>query len=224
MIDLVSKISYHIPPFLAIIGYINYPRNFRVSASSLYFLSLMHNCGLIFFSAHTFVSLSQILYKEGVIFKCNYYFQNQEFDKIIYYFYLSKYYEFFDTFLLYLSNKSPIFLQKYHHIGAVVCWHMCYVYKVDGIWIATLLNSFVHLFMYFYYLGCLLKIKTLRYIKRYITTLQLCQLIPQPMSLVLYKCETEFNFYIMVFFTMYSIGLVCLFGAFYVNNYIIKKL
>jgi hypothetical protein len=101
---------------------------------------------------------------------------------------------------------------------------MCYVYKVDGIWIATLLNSFVHLFMYFYYLGCLLKIKTLRYIKRYITTLQLCQLIPQPMSLVLYKCETEFNFYIMVFFTMYSIGLVCLFGAFYVNNYIIKKL
>jgi len=223
MINLIWKMSCHVPPLLAIIAYMNYPKNFRISASSLYFFSIIHNCLLIFFSAYTFTSLSQVMYKEGVFFQNNYYFQKFEFDNIIYYFYLSKYYEFFDTFLLYLTNKSPIFLQKYHHIGAVICWHLCYVYKVDGIWIATLLNSFVHLFMYSYYLGCLLKINTLRYIKRYITTLQLCQLIPQPLSLILYRCETRFNYHIMVFFTLYSIGLVCLFGAFYMNNYITKK-
>jgi len=224
MFDAIWKISYHIPPVLAIIGYVNYPKNFQVSPTPLYFFSILHNCLLIFFSAQTFVSISQILYKEGIIFQHNYYFQNPDFDKVIYYFYLSKYYEFFDTFLMYLTNKSPIFLQKYHHIGAVICWHLCYVYKVDGIWIATLLNSFVHLFMYTYYLGRLLKINALRYIKQDITTLQLCQLIPQPISLILYRHETSFNFYIMVFFTIYSLGLVGLFGVFYMNNYILKKL
>jgi hypothetical protein len=59
-----------------------------------------------------------------------------------------------DTFLLYLHGKTPIFLQKYHHIGAVISWHLVYVYKVDAIWLPSLANSFVHTVMYSYYLGC----------------------------------------------------------------------
>ena len=201
---------------LAIACYLMYPKQLRINPSRLYALTLIHNSLLVSFSAWTFCSLAQILYKERRISN---YFQNKQFDTFIYWFYISKYYEFVDTFILYLNNKSPIFLQKYHHIGALICWHLCYVHKVEGIWIATLLNSFVHTIMYSYYLGCLLKIKHVRFIKKYITSLQLCQLIPQPICLYLYND----NYNILLFFTAYSIGLVILFGQFYYHNYMIYK-
>lgn len=50
--------------------------------------------------------------KYGVVFKPGYYFQYEDFDRIIFYFYLSKYYEFFDTFLLYMKGKDPIFFNR----------------------------------------------------------------------------------------------------------------
>jgi hypothetical protein len=211
-------LSYHVTPILAITGYLIYPKQVRINPSLLYTLSVIHNGVLVSFSVWIFVSLSQVLYNNGIVFQPNYYFKNPQFETIIYLFYISKYYEFFDTFLLYLNNKSPIFLQKYHHIGAVICWHLSYIYTVDGIWIATFLNSFVHTIMYSYYLGCLLKINQVRVLKKYITSLQLCQLIPQPICLYLYKTEPNYN--ILLFFTFYSVGLVILFGVFYYKNYI----
>jgi hypothetical protein len=96
-------------------------------------------------------------------------------------------------------------------------WHLCYFYKVEGIWLATILNSFVHTIMYLYYLGCLLKLNQVRFIKKYITSLQLCQLIPQPICLYLYNTDDNYN--ILLFFTFYSVGLVMLFGRFYYDNY-----
>jgi hypothetical protein len=214
-------LSYHITPLLAIAGYLAYPKQLRINPSLLYLLSVIHNGLLVVFSSWTFVSLSQVLYNDGIVFKSNYYFQNPHFETVIYLFYISKYYEFFDTFILYLNGKSPIFLQKYHHIGAVICWHLTYIYKVEGIWIATILNSFVHTIMYSYYLGCLLKIKQVRFIKKYITSLQLCQLMPQPICLYLYNTDDNYN--ILLFFTFYSVGLVILFGSFYYDNYIKTK-
>jgi hypothetical protein len=189
----------------------------------LHWLSIIHNGVLIAFSTWTFISLTQFIYDNGIVFKTGYYFNHQSFDNIIYYFYISKYYEFVDIFLLYLNGKQPIFLQKYHHVGAVICWYLCYVYKIDGIWIATILNSFVHMVMYFYYLCCLLQIPKVRLVKKYITSLQLCQLIPQPLCLLLYKDETYINYNIHIFFTVYVNGLVGLFILFYYNNYIIKS-
>lgn len=216
----------HIAPILAIAGYFAYPKELRINQSVLYILSIVHNALLVLFSAWTFLSLSQILYTDGIVFQSNYYFQNPQFDKVIYLFYLSKYYEFFDTFLLYLNGKSPIFLQKFHHIGAVVCWHLPYVYKVDGIWIPSIANSFVHTIMYSYYLGCLLKINQVRFIKRYITSLQLTQLfIPNFFGLYYYAppIETTFNYNLIKLFVGYVSVLVVLFSQFYYTNYIKLK-
>ncbi len=211
----------HVAPFLGIAGYLAYPTQLRISSGLLYMLSIIHNGILVIFSAWTFMSISKILYNDGIVFQSNYYFQNQHFDNIIFWFYISKYYEFVDTFLLYLNGKSPIFLQKYHHVGAVICWHLMYVYKVEGIMIATILNAFVHTIMYSYYLGCLLKIKQVRFIKRYITALQLGQLIPQPSCLYLYSDDPHYN--ILLFFVFYSVGLVVLFVRFYYVNYIVGQ-
>ena len=218
-------LSCHITPLLAIAGFLAYPKQLRINPALLYFLSVIHNGLLVAFSAWTFVSLSQILYNDGIVFQCNYYFQNPNFDTVIRLFYISKYYEFFDTFLLYLNGKSPIFLQKYHHIGAVICWHLTYMYKVDCVWIPSIANSFVHTIMYSYYLGCLLKINQVRFIKKYITTLQLCQLFSTMfLCNVLYtQVETNMNVYLMWIVNVYNIGLLVCFIEFYNRNYIEHK-
>jgi hypothetical protein len=140
--------------------------------------------------------------------------------------YDAKYYEFFDTFLLYLNGKTPIFLQKYHHIGAVVMWHLLYVYKIDCIWIPSIVNSFVHTIMYSYYLGCIFKIRWIRFIKKTITSLQLIQLFfPTFISLYYYypPVENDLNYNICILFAVYVIILIYLFSQFYYNNYIIHK-
>ena len=218
-------LSYHITPLLAIAGYLAYPKQLRINPTLLYRMSIIHNGVLVTFSAWTFVSLSTILYNDGIVFQSKYYFQNSHFNTIIYWFYISKYYEFFDTFLLYLNCKSPIFLQKYHHIGAVICWHLTYVYKVDVVCSASFLNSIVHTIMYLYYLGCLLKIKQIRFIKRYITTIQLCQFFILYANFYLYRppIETMFNYCIIIIFALYGFGIIGLFGQFYYDSYI-KKL
>lgn len=220
---LQPNLSSHITPLLAIVGYLAYPKQFRINPKLLYILSIIHNSLLVVFSAWTFVSLSKILYNDGIIFQSNYYFQNPQFDYVVHLFYISKYYEFFDTFLLYLNGKSPIFLQKYHHIGAVICWHLLYIYKVDIIWIPSTVNSFVHTIMYSYYLGCLLKINQVRFIKKYITILQLIQLFfPTFIGLYYYAPPVEniFNYYLIIIFVGYVYILVALFINFYYKNYI----
>jgi hypothetical protein len=81
--------------------------------------------------------------------------------------------------------------------------------------------------MYSYYLGCLLKIDQVRFIKKYITSLQLIQLIiPSGIALYYYAppIETTFNYNIMKIFATYVFGLVLLFSQFYYTNYMkIKK-
>jgi hypothetical protein len=228
LISVLSELSNnnHLLPVISIASYLAYPKNLRINHSLLYSLSIFHNSALILFSAWTFVSISQIICKNGLVFQSNYYFRSKDFDLVIYWFYISKYYEFFDTFLLYLKGRNPIFLQKYHHIGAVICWHLSYVYKVDSIWIPTIANSFVHTIMYSYYLGSLLKISRIRFVKKYITLLQLTQLCTPCFICIYYYAppvESTFNYNIILVFLFYVIGLVALFSQFYYTNYIKPK-
>jgi hypothetical protein len=217
-------LSNHMIPIAGIIGYVNYPTSLRINSDILYFFSILHNTLLALFSAYTFLSLSQILYEKGIVFKSNYYFQDTAFDNLMFYFYVSKYYEFIDTFLICLKGKKPILLQKYHHIGAVICWHLMYYYKVDIIWSASFLNSFVHTIMYTYYLGTILKISQLKFIKKYITTLQLCQFFALYSNFYFYRppIETYFNYMIINVFALYGVGVIYLFGNFYYDEYVIK--
>jgi len=217
--------SHHIIPIAAILGYVNYPSHLRINENVLYVSSIIHNAGLVAFSGYTFFSLSKILYEKGIVFQSNYYFQNPTFDNLMFYFYLSKYYEFLDTFLICLKGKKPIFLQKYHHIGAVISWHIMYYYKVDALWTATFLNSFVHTIMYTYYLGTILKISQVKFIKRYITTLQLCQFFALYLNYYFYMppIETTINYFIINIFAMYGIGIIYLFAEFYYKEYMKKN-
>lgn len=218
---LHTLLQFHnLLPVVGTTLYVFYPKKLRLTPNILYNISLIHNAFLIGFSLWTFISLSQILYEDGFVIEANYYFSNPTFDTVIYYFYLSKYYEYFDTFLLYLNGKTPIFLQKYHHVGAVICWHLCYYWKVDSIWVITLFNSFVHTIMYSYYLGALLKFQFVKIIKPHITSMQLFQLSLQPLCLYAYNDESLINMRINYIFTVYISGLIILFSEFYYKAYI----
>ena len=213
-------------PFIGTVVYLNYPKNLRINQIILYYMTLLHNIFLASFSGYIFLSLSNILYSDGIVIQSDYYFQNQHFDYLIYLFYLSKYYEYIDTFILYLQGKNPIFLQKYHHIGAVICWHLGYYYKVDGIWMATICNSFVHMVMYSYYTMSLLKIKSIYRYKKYLTSLQIFQLasINIMCPYVYYPpVETLFKYSMIIIFNLYVYGLIYLFALFSYNTYIVGK-
>jgi len=214
--------GHNLIPILAICGYLNYPNTLQINPYPLFIISVVHNILLAAFSAYIFISLSQILFNNGIVFRENYYFQDEKFDRLMFYFYISKYYEFIDTFLIYLQRKKPLFLQKYHHVGVVLVWHLFYFYRIEGIWTATLLNSFVHSIMYTYYLGSLLKISIFKYIKKYITTIQLLQFFALYINFYIYRppIVSTFHYFIIKITGLFGTGLVILFADFYRKTYI----
>jgi len=90
-----------------------------------------------------------------------------------YIYYLSKYYELFDTILLVLKKKPLTFLHVYHHSIIVVLswswlqgdWPLC--------WWGIAFNTLIHIIMYYYYAASIWGYKF--WWKKYITSLQLTQ-------------------------------------------------
>jgi hypothetical protein len=69
----------------------------------------------------------------------------------LYIYYLSKYPELLDTVILVLKKKNVIFLHWYHHSSVILlCWYWMYTRVSFGV-APLLLNTFVHIFMYWYY-------------------------------------------------------------------------
>jgi len=190
------------------------------------YFSIAHNAALAGFSLYTCASLCERVYINGFVVQSGYYMSDPLTKRLIFWFYLSKYYEYFDTFLLYVKGRTPIFLQKYHHVGAVFFWHLCYVYDIDAIVLGSIFNSGVHTIMYSYYLTTLLKLNT-RGWRQYITILQILQLtIGLLWSSYKYypPVETDWNYGIIVLFDMYIVGLIIMFGKFAAENYFVSVL
>jgi len=90
-----------------------------------------------------------------------------------YVFFLSKFYEFIDTYILILKKKPVSFLHSFHHfITAYLCWLGLYD-KAAIQWTIIALNGTVHVFMYYYYLA--VSFKTEIWWKKYLTTMQITQ-------------------------------------------------
>lgn len=66
-------------------------------------------------------------------------------------FYLSKFSEFIDTWILVLKGKKASFLQVYHHTGIVFCMWGGVVCQSAWLLFVVCLNSFIHTFMYTYF-------------------------------------------------------------------------
>lgn len=62
-------------------------------------------------------------------------------------FYLSKFYEVLDTFIILAKGKPSSTLQTYHHAGAMMCMWAGIRFMSAPIWIFVLVNSFIHALM-----------------------------------------------------------------------------
>ena len=143
----------------------------------------------------------------------------------------SKTVEYFDTFFVLLKGGTPIFLQKYHHLGAVWSWFILLYVDSAACLVPCLVNSFVHTIMYaYYFLSIFDKSKILQPIKPLITILQLLQLsYGFYIALVHYVIHhfsrdatiNEFTVTVSIFL-LYDLFLILLFLQFSYNQYIKK--
>lgn len=102
----------------------------------------------------------------------------------MYTFFLSKFVEYIDSFVLVLKGKSLIppdsagyLLHVYHHsITANIVW-IGWRREFTVAWVGPATNTFVHFFMYGYYLLVELKLIDRKYGGKFITPIQLCQFV-----------------------------------------------
>ncbi|KAJ2824516.1 hypothetical protein IWW50_003294, partial [Coemansia erecta] len=95
--------------------------------------------------------------------------------KHMYLFYLSKYYELFDTVIILLKGRPASLLQVYHHAGVILVMYAGnYLSAASTIFIVWE-NAGVHTIMYTYYALTVLGISPPG--KQYLTTLQIIQFV-----------------------------------------------
>ncbi|OCK92177.1 uncharacterized protein K441DRAFT_697969 [Cenococcum geophilum 1.58] len=93
------------------------------------------------------------------------------------FFYLSKFYEVLDTFIILAKGKRSSTLQTYHHAGAMLCMWAGIRFMSPPIWMFVLVNSGIHTLMYTYYTISALRFRVPQTIKRTLTTMQIAQFV-----------------------------------------------
>ncbi|KAH9385738.1 uncharacterized protein NEMAJ01_0634 [Nematocida major] len=152
------------------------PHKKSLQLKSLIFL---HNMGMSIFSMLVFKKTFEVVYTgfctmpfRAFIADADRSMQKQ-LAPWIWVFYISKYYEIMDTYILFLSQKESSFLQMYHHAGAIpACWLVSLSESYSG-WIWVVLNSFIHSAMYMYYAMTVVGVRPP--FKRLITFMQITQ-------------------------------------------------
>lgn len=92
-------------------------------------------------------------------------------------FYISKFYEVFDTLIILAKGKFSSTLQTYHHAGAMMAMWAGMRYMSAPIWIFVFFNSAIHSLMYTYYTVTAFNIRVPTVVKRSLTSLQISQFI-----------------------------------------------
>jgi hypothetical protein len=129
--------------------------------------------------------------------------------------------------ILYAKKKQPIFLQKFHHVGATFVWHLGYIYEFEGVYFASLINSGIHTVMYgYYFLSLFDGIRP--YINKYkvfITSAQVGQLAFGLVALpwFYYSKVSLVNQRVILIFDVYIGCLIVLFLQFMYVNYFRKE-
>lgn len=143
---------------------------------------------------------------------------------VTYIFYLTKYVEWIDTFVLALRHKPLIYLHLWHHsIMAVVCWSWFAYPWLEGAWWCTLVNSAIHTLMYSFYLATSLKIRIPG--KHILTSLQIIQFFTgfvYCITFMYYKISgagCAGNLYTAVFSQAVNLSFLAMFINFYRASY-----
>lgn len=142
----------------------------------------VHNLVLAIFSLCCFVSTAPIMFSffaqygyGGAICRSAELYDpaHSSYGMWAYLFYLSKYWEFIDTFIVMARGRRPIFLQEYHHFGAVISMWLVLTSRSSAGYLFIVQNSLIHTIMYSYYAASVMGYRFR--LKHWITRLQMAQ-------------------------------------------------
>jgi hypothetical protein len=139
-------------------------------------------------------------------------------------FYISKYYEFVDTWILVFKGKKPSFLQIYHHTGIAFCMWVGVLSQSSWLIYVVLLNSVIHTLMYTYFLIKTISPTTEIKAAKNLTMAQIGQFftgIGCSLGVLLMgdKCDTSASRFGLACLQVYGYGLVALFMTFAKKKY-----
>jgi len=144
------------------------------------------------------------------------------------FFYISKLVEFLDTGFMILRKKNDqiSFLHVYHHIMTYGLWWIGAKYVPGGdAFFSAMLNSWVHLIMYLYYLMSSLGIRDVWW-KKYLTQIQMIQFVVNIIHAlygIIIDVDCPFPKWMGWSHLFYMVSLLILFGNFYIKAYNERK-
>jgi len=184
-----------------------------------------HNLALFVFSAWVFANCAPILYNYTATKGFRAVHEDEEFwrlyGKWAVVFYVSKFYEFMDSWVLVLKGVKPSFLQVYHHSGVVFAMYFAVLSRSNWLVYMVVLNSFIHTLMYFYYTFSCLGYKSP--LAKVLTSMQLTQFVvgiflSAPSYWMAVDMQRENNA-ALLFMHVYAIGLIYLFKQMFDQKY-----
>ncbi|EFA83001.1 GNS1/SUR4 family protein [Heterostelium album PN500] len=204
---------------------------------------ILHNLILLLISIYITIETAYQAYINDYSLMCNavdYSDKGIGMAKVLWLFFFSKSIEMMDTVFMILRKKFDQvsvgrftthinlyqitlvtnFLHVYHHSSIFFLWWIGANWTPGGdAYFSAMINSFIHVVMYGYYLLAALKIDV--WWKRYLTQLQLIQFIINLFSsiYVLYN-DCPFPHWMFYGMIIYMFSMLFLFGAFYSKAYI----
>ena len=201
-----------------------------------YPIKFVYNVSQIMLCAYMTVEGCLLAYRNGyTVTPCvGYNRDNPPLANLLWLFYVSKVWDFWDTIFIVLGKKwrQLSFLHVYHHITIFLFyWLNANVFYDGDIYLTIVLNGFIHTVMYTYYFICMhtkdpATGKSLPiWWKSYLTLMQMIQFITmmsQGSYLLLFGCK-DIAAPVTATYVVYILSLFFLFAQFYVQSYVKPK-
>ena len=147
--------------------------------------------------------------------------------RVVYVFYVSKIYEFLDTVIMIAkgSLRQVSFLHVYHHVSiSFIWWAICYNAPGGEAYLSLIMNSWVHVCMYQYYLlSTVIKEPGSRrrwlWWGKYLTQMQMLQFAVNLGHGAACVFLSPYPRFYSICITGYMVSLLVLFGSFYLSKY-----
>lgn len=201
-----------------------------------YPIKFFYNVSQIFLCAYMTLEGAFLAYRNGYSICCNAYdTENAPLANLLWLFYVSKIWDFWDTIFIVLGKKwrQLSFLHVYHHFTIFLFYWLNSNSQYDGdVYLTIVLNGFIHTVMYTYYFICMhtRDPKTGKSLpiwwKSSLTLLQLIQFVTM-MTQAIYllthsKCSGH-SYRITATYFVYILSLFFLFAQFFVASYMKPK-
>jgi GNS1/SUR4 family len=208
----------------------------NLPAMDPYPIKFAYNVSQIMLCAYMTIEAFLLAYRNGYsVTPCvEYNRTNPPLANLLWLFYISKIWDFWDTIFIVLGKKwrQLSFLHVYHHLTIFMFYWLNSHVNYDGdIYLTIVLNGFIHTVMYTYYFVCMhtkdpATGKSLPvWWKSSLTSLQLVQFVTmmsQGVYLLATRCKNT-SLRVVATYVVYILSLFILFAQFFMQSYVKPK-